>query len=515
MMSAGTQAEVLDPELWERVSVAIPAVNAMIDKHLAAGKWVPSASVPTMSAFSDSGWPNIQIPLLGSKETPDYSRMFGLTSGELTPFSYSDVPELADVIDYVTSRTDLVERLDWVPESAHVPEMWLVKLQAADLVLSVVDRARALGRPYDPETLLTAYRERERSILAPELDADLVAPLVLTSLELDEPLVLGNGVRLEKLDEPTQLARARDHYSIEAVPPVVSGAATHAVVVTGVKIDNSSWVSRMWRGREPTIPFEKLDLVIECLRVVTHTPTGYAQLFLRPVGWADRWRHALPPVVDVGVFRRYPPFFDEYGWLKKMPMVNADQLAALPKVFKSASTADKSTRLALRRLSLADLRDDGDDKLVDACVGIEALLSEDSIEIAHKIATRGAAVLATRVAEPIDARYTFRMLKAVYERRSFLVHGSTPGKKRKEPKPIFELNGAKMPTSTLATILLQKLLLSRLTSDPAWTIKDLDDELLLSLNRGGNRQPANESETAPAATEHTSAPQPGEQQSLA
>lgn len=85
MMSAGTPAEVLDPELWERVSVAIPAVNAMIDKHLAAGKWVPSASVPTMSAFSDSGWPNIQIPILGSKETPDYSRMFGLTSGGTHP----------------------------------------------------------------------------------------------------------------------------------------------------------------------------------------------------------------------------------------------------------------------------------------------------------------------------------------------------------------------------------------------------------------------------------------------
>ena len=156
-------------------------------------------------------------------------------------------------------------------------------------------------------------------------------------------------------------------------------------------------------------------------------------------------------------------------------------------MFKSASKADKSTRLALRRLSLADLRDDGDDKLVDACIGIEALLSDDSIEIAHKIATRGAAVLATRVAEPVDARYTFRMFKAVYERRSFLVHGSTPGKKRKGPKIIFELNGAKMPTSMLATILLQKLLLSRLTSDPAWTIKDLDDELLLSLNRGGHR----------------------------
>jgi hypothetical protein len=508
MMSAGTPAEVLDPELWERVSVAIAAVNAVIDEHLTAGKWVPSRSVPTMSAFSDSGWPKIDIPILGSNETPDYSRLFGLTAGELTPFSYSDVPELTDVIDYVTGRTDLVERLDWVQESAQVPDepkMWLVKLQAANLVLSVIDRARALGRPHDPETLLTAYRERECSILAPELDADLIAPLVLTNLELDEPIELGDGVRLEKLDEATQLARARDHYSIEAVPPAVSGAATHAVVITGVKIDNSSWVSRMWRGRVPTIPFEKLDLVIECLRVVTHTSTGYAQVFLRPIGWADRWRHVLPPVVDVGVFRRYPAFFDNYGWLKKGSLVNADQLASLPKVFKSASKADKATRLALRRLSLADLRDDEDDKLVDACIGIEALLSDDSIEVTHKIATRGAAALATRAAEPVDAQIAFSMFKAVYGRRSFLVHGDT-GKKS---KVIFELNDAKIPTARLATILLQRLLLSRLTSDPAWTIKDLDDELLLSLNRGRNRQPANAPETAPADTERTSAPQPG------
>jgi hypothetical protein len=396
MMSRDTPGEVLDPGLWERVSVATRAVNAVIDEHLAAGKWVPSGSVPTMSMFDDSGWPNVQVPVMGSSKTPDYSQLFGLTAGEYTPFSCSDVPELADVIDYVTSRADLVERLDWVPESARVPKMWLVRHEAAELVLSVVDRARALGRPYDPETLLTAYRERERSILALELDADLVAPLVLTNLELDESLELGDGVRLEKLDEATQLARARDHYSIEAVPPVVSGAATHAVIITGVKIDNSSWASRMWRGREPTIPFDKLDLVIECLRVVAHTSTGYAQVFLRPIGWADRWKHALPPVVDAGVFRRYPAFFDNYGWLKKRPLVSADQLAALPAVFKSASKVNKSaskahkaTRLALRRLSLADVRDDDDDKLVDACIGIEALLSDDNIEVTHKIATRG------------------------------------------------------------------------------------------------------------------------------
>ena len=113
-------------------------------------------------------------------------------------------------------------------------------------------------------------------------------------------LDLGDGVRLEKLDEAIQLARARDSNPVGAVPLVVAGAATHAVVITGVTIDNSSLADRMWRGSAPSLPFAELDLAVECLRVVTRAPTGYAQVFLHPAGWADQWTHALPPVVDVG-----------------------------------------------------------------------------------------------------------------------------------------------------------------------------------------------------------------------
>ena len=184
------------------------------------------------------------------------------------------------------------------------------------------------------------------------------------------------------------------------------------------------------------------------------------------------------------------------GWLKKTTLVSADQLAALPEDVRSArkagtTKAGKAARLALRRLSLAGLRDDDDDTLVDACIGIEALLSSDSTEVNHKIATRGAAALATRSAEPLDPQKAFVMLKAVYGRRSDLVHGSG-----KENKAVFDLGGRKIPTSTLAVFLLRKLLLSQLTSDPAWSIQDLDDELLLSLTRGITAQAVSPPEEA-------------------
>jgi len=305
-------------------------------------------------------------------------------------------------------------------------------------------------------------------------------------------------VRLEKLDEASQLARARDSNPVGAVPLVVSGAATHAVVITGVKIDNSSLADRMWRGSAPRLPFGEVDLAVECLRVVTNAPTGYAQVFLRPVGWADQWTHALPPVADVGLFHRYPASFDNYGWLKKTTLVSADQLAALPGVVRSARNAGKTkegkaARLALRRLSLAGLRDDDHDTLVDAWIGIEALLSNDNLEVNHKIALRGAAALATRSAEPLDPQKAFAMLKAVYRRRSDLVHGTG-----NDNKAVFDLGGRKFSTSALAVFLLRKLLLSRLTSDPAWSIQDLDDELLVSLTRGIADLAASPPEEAPA-----------------
>jgi hypothetical protein len=53
---------------------------------------------------------------------------------------------------------------------------------------------------------------------------------------------------------------------------------------------------------------------------------------------------------------------------------------------------------------------------------------------------------------------------------------------------------------------LRELLLPRLTSDTSWSIKELDDELMLALNRDSNRQVTVTAETTPTGTEHTSTP---------
>jgi Apea-like HEPN len=170
--------------------------------------------------------------------------------------------------------------------------------------------------------------------------------------------------------------------------------------------------------------------------------------------------------------------------------VTAAELAALPDVVRSVSKASstkegKVALLALRRLSLAGLRDSSDDTMVDACIGIEALLSENSTDLTYKIAVRGAAVIGARPERAFGPQEAFTMLKHVYARRSELVHGTL-----NEKKKFFRVGDQEIRTSTLAVLLLRELLFSQLTGDPAWTINDLDEKLLTSLIQDTPAQPA-------------------------
>jgi hypothetical protein len=124
------------------------------------------------------------------------------------------------------------------------------------------------------------------------------------------------------------------------------------------------------------------------------------------------------------------------------------------------------------------------------CIGIEALLTNDSIEIAHKIATRGAAALTRHRKLPTDPAIAFKMLKAVYSRRSDLVHDDTKAKNVE-----FKVNeNTRFRTVELASCVLRELLLSKLNNATTWTIVSLDEELLTSLLPPNDSHDAEEAE---------------------
>lgn len=468
-----TETADLDSELFTYAMAAVDGVARVVDAHLETGAWVPRAHTPILGQF-DSGWPNLRPSVSHSDSDPvDATRLFSVKAGPQHPFGYRDVPELAQFLDYVSSRPDLVSRLS--AGQSEVAQVF-TNHRIVDLPLSIFDRGRALGLT-EPTDIHGLYLQRERAWLAPELEVEYVIPLVLTNLELDESLVLGPTLRLEPISEADQLARARD-YDIAGVAGPVSGAATHAFVLGGFKNVNPGPGPRL-QQQAVFVPDQGLiEMALQALGILCDVPVGYAEILERPLGWADYWRGHLNVLDPVTTMRRYPTAFDDFGWLKTSQIITRATLDQLPVLLMALEKSPKKTQLAARRLSMTAMREDEDDQVIDACIGIEALLGDTNTEVTHRLAQRATAVLATNAQNPADPEMVYKLARAVYALRSALAHGDFGDKKR-----TFTLtpSGSALRVSKQARWLLAQLLQDQLTRPGGWTPKSLDALILARL----------------------------------
>lgn len=471
------RAEAHEPELWKLTLPAVRAAGAAANAQLEGGGWRPRVSLPRVGVF-DSGWPHLnRSTLFPPDDAPtDYSALFGATGGNLNPIAYADVPELVTLIDYVRAREDLRSRTTVRSATGNVErEDRLLEFEVADLPLSLLDRARATDAGTDDE-LLALYLERERAWLLDPLPVEYIFPLALTALDLDAVLVIDDFIRVEPLDAAMQAARAPSVDSMGSVPTPVVSAATHAIVVSGHQLKNLGPAARNFDRYDEPLPLEEADLVCEALRIVTHLDVGYAQVLRRPLGWADLWVHDLPAVTTLSTMRRYPDWFDRYRWLREPNPISRPALEQLPAVVAALRAAAANVRLAARRLSLAATRSASDDRTVDACIGLEALLGDGRDELSHRLALRAATVLATRAVDPADPHTIYDLIKKVYKHRSAVVHGTTADKSR-----TLTFGGSTYAAADVAIILLREMLTDALTRSGGWTPKSLDAELLTAL----------------------------------
>jgi hypothetical protein len=428
----------------------------------------------------DSGWPHLTTPAFAADEAPvEYSALIGSKRGQLTPIAYDDVAEIAALLEYVRDNEELRVRL--VPRRDAVPGERLESLvdyEAAELPLSLLDRSRATGKVGDEE-LLALYLERERAWLLDPLPFEYVVPLALTALDLDEPLVIDANLRLEPLDDRSQAARATStSLTLSNVPGTVVGAATHAIVLGGRQLANPGPGPRHFGSADDALDLSDADLVCEALRIVTHVDVGYAQVLRRPLGWADDWKFDLPHLTQITTVRRYPDHFDNYGWLRRPNPIPRQALDLLRTVVQALRAAKPNVRLASRRLSLAALRDVDDDRTVDACIGLEALLGEGRDELRHRISLRAATALATRQHEPANPEAIYTAMKKVYDHRSAVVHGVSGDRSR-----TITLGEETWTADVVAIILLREILSDALIRLGGWTAQSLDAALLEALAR--------------------------------
>lgn len=468
-------SEVQKPDLADAVVAAVGATRVYIAERGKDLGYISTYRVPAFTV-NEFGWPSTSTPYAGdgsSVSFPDWRQMIASRQRNYTRVTPADVVELQRVVEIVQSDPRFASRLSWWAESATTEERReeITADAALELVADVLGRADALDVD-DEARLRELYRQREHAVMADELRADLIYPLALTQVDLDEPLLVADGIVLEPLDQATQRARVTSSLGVNEVNPYLVAAATHAMILQDVAVSNVDGPMRRATALSLRPPgLAEADKFFQALTIVAGREVGYAQVVLRPIGWADRWKGDLPPNENLATVRRFPAQFTDRGWLREWPRVTADSVRELPKVHAALTKTSARAKLAARRLAQSSLRDDPQDVLLDACIGLEALLGDGKDELSHRMGLRAATALAGQV--PPDLAYW--SLKRVYDHRSKIVHGNEPKNSR------IQIGEKEFAPSSVAVYLLRQLLRAHLSATPPWDPAALDSRLLSSL----------------------------------
>lgn len=469
-------APLLRPDFWEILRPALQPARAAGLAYLDSPRY---ASVTDERKYDESneGWPLVVTSDIFAKGPPDWRQMFSTKPGRFAQVVVEDVPELAAsmraAIELAEDDHEFGQRLSYLHEPGDAERRRFAELEFTFIVGDILGRAEALGIE-DEEGLRDLYRQIERGRFSDELEGDVLVPLVLTTFEAEQPVHLMDTFWLEPLSEEMHRARALSR-SESAVSPLIAAAATHAVVQRDAKFPNVMYPPSFRRGQEPVpVPLETVHRVLECIHIVTGKKSGYAQVAVRSDRWVSwsGWVGDLPHVWRAAAIRAYPDDF-EFGWLQPKEPISDAELTEIAAATKTLSASPKNVKLAARRCYRSTFRADIEDEILDATIGIEALLSADRDELTHRMSQRAAAALA----DEFRAEAIYDILKQLYGQRSTIVHGATP------KNSIVQVGDSQMGTNHIGVFLLRVLLRNYLNAEKPWTPTSLDAMILRRIGR--------------------------------
>ncbi|MDM7989792.1 HEPN domain-containing protein [Arthrobacter sp. zg-Y877] len=479
----GTDTDLIRPDLWNLLLPGLKAAIRAGQDRMNSGSYYPRQKERKFDANS-AGWPaTTQDAFSFDSSGPiDWKALFGLKEGPFTHILVSHVPDLATSIEAISTLAMGDDEL----KHALSPVAALMQKSSAEeikeeiqygvlrLLGTILNRAHATDSETDEE-LVAIYLPLERGRFAAELSGDVVVPLLAVSFAADKPLHLADDIWLEPLTEIDHVLRAMDWAGHGPADPYVAAAATHAIVFRSVRFSNQ--VHEFTRGGElpPGISVEFVNAVTEAVHIVAESQTGYAQVLVRPLDWASTWVQDLPPLWIAWTGRAYPENLNNRTWAREKVAISAESTDEILRIARGLSAAPRNVQIAARRLRRTGFRDDAEDMLLDAAIGIEALVGSEADALTHRMAQRAAVALA----DEMPPENTYSLLKQFYSIRSKIAHGETP--KRWTCK----LGDHEWSAVFIGTFLLRSLLKNRLVAEDPWDAASLDQRILDSFGRAG------------------------------
>lgn len=416
----------------------------------------------------------------------DYGRAFDKIATSATKLE--EERPIADLVNYALSTDQIQKHFRLAKYTLAGDEYTLpdkqVRFFFVQLYASVVDMClhKLVNGDFSINWFKPWYREIERGILHTDLEVDLVVPILALSFDFESRWLDDQRVGIVRMSNEFQEARFLDQQLDIKVPSAVTGCSSHAFVIKGRRIKNDGFL-QVWHEAQTLVKKEisLINSIFGLLKAATGYATGYSQFVLLPLMWAHRYLAHLPVVISESV-RAYPTAFDDGVWLATPPVVPSNQLDSIAEILTTSSTfTNRRMKLANSRLNSCMLRENLEDKILDACIGLEALFSDSGKqEMTHKLALRIAAVSRYFEQGGCPKRDIFAAVKKIYSLRSSIAHGESGSSK----DATVTVDGIEYLTVDFAIDLLRECIIA-LGSNPVFLSPEkIDFYILLDSHEG-------------------------------
>lgn len=241
---------------------------------------------------------------------------------------------------------------------------------------------------------------------------------------------------MEKIPDEIQLSR-NDTYASNSNHNLISGAASHYLVLKNWKIDNPNniWDTDSVLSNESSFeqPLEIARNFFAALRIETNLSTGLTQVLSIPNNWVTGWKAYLKDIFKFNI-REYNFDLEKGGWQINQVQVSEQLFKGVITSFNNINKIpNNSFKLAINRFNEYYLRKNERDKIIDLTTALESLITSDSrTEITYRLSNRIAILFQKNNVKLYSSSDIFDIVKKIYEFRGAVVHGDTKiDKKRK------------------------------------------------------------------------------------
>ncbi|WP_282126742.1 HEPN domain-containing protein [Marinifilum flexuosum] len=387
---------------------------------------------PSMSYF-DSGLPSFSKH---NSEKIDYSGILNKNS------KCEELDSWKNYHDYVCASEKLTEfygKQYFVDsDSSKSNDIWR-KIYTYYVLAGFVDRYIHLNpdkTKFNEELFNSQFNKWYNSVNEKKLYVEIHVPILFVDFEFDE-VQISDNILIKRMDEKLQLSRHQKVSYTDSSKNTVAGAASHALVLKNWNVDNMQHSAReniLYDINSYNSIIEIVESFFSVFRVTVGVFSGFSQIVSKATNWEDRTKGDLYHVNVVST-RRYPDFFDNYGWLNSPKIIKKEDVVKTAKYFENVrNTKANRIKLALSRLNTSYLRSREEDTILDITIALETILTHDSqSEITYRLSSRIAALCLIKPFKDYSEFQVFEFCKKIYSFRSAVVHGDSKriGKTRK------------------------------------------------------------------------------------